>query len=69
VQIGSLVRDRDHGGGGVSLWRTGLITRVDKDYYGNFNLGKEDRFLVMWGNVTGLDAWEYCKSDDIEVIQ
>ncbi len=69
MKIGSLVRDRDHEIASANVWRTGLITRVDKDYYGNFNLGKEDRFLVMWSDVAGPNAWEYCKSDDVDVIQ
>jgi hypothetical protein len=65
MQVGNLVLDRDLGIGRG----TGLITRVDKDYYGNHIQGKKNRYLVMWSDVTGPNAWEYCKPDDIKVIQ
>ena len=67
MKIGSLVKDSVHEIASANVWRTGLIMQVDKDYYGNFNLGKEDRFMVMWNGPDGVEQ-EYCKTTELEVI-
>ena len=50
--------------------RTGLIMRIDKDFFGSSVSGKKDRFLIYWTGVPSDDTtnWEYCKLQEFSVV-
>ena len=68
MKIGDLVKDSVHEIASANEWRCGIVVRMDKDYYGSHIQGKENRLLVMWNVTDALGGWEYCKTNELEVI-